>query len=175
MFARARRSLSPLAPAGNYDVEVHENIQDAVTLCEAADLKAVQVCVDLLPLVARDAQRLCRPLLQVFDAGVAHITSLKGRVFKRERLASTCMQILFDCAHGPIGGQMENQELVSCATAVVSRRFRDILHRLQVDSDAAGICPLPKFRISQVRPRSCASSARGSRSSVLTALCGRLR
>ncbi len=150
VFACARRSLSPLPPAGNYDVEVHENIQDAVTLCEAADLRAVQVCVDLLPLVSRDTQRLCRPLLQVFDAGVAHITSLKGRVFKRERLASTCMQILFDCAHGPIGGQMENQELVSCATAVVSRRFRDILHRLQVDSDAAGICPLPKYRISQV-------------------------
>jgi hypothetical protein len=40
---------------------------------------------------------------------------------------------------------------VACATAVVARRFRDILHRLQVDSDAAGICPLPKYRISQVR------------------------
>jgi hypothetical protein len=130
---------------------VHENIQEAVSLCEEADLRAVQVCVDLLPLVSRDAQRLCRPLLQVFDAGVAHITSLKGRVFKRERLASTCMQILFDCAHGSIGGQTENQELVSCATAVVARRFRDILHRLQVDSDVAGICPLPKYRITQVR------------------------
>lgn len=136
--------------AGNYDVEVHENIQDAVSLCEAADLRAVQVCVDLLPLVTRDPQRLCRPLLHVFDAGVAHITSLKGRVFKRERLASTCMQILFDCAHGSIGAHGEIQELVSCATVVVARRFRDILHRLQVDSDAAGICPLPKYRISQV-------------------------
>jgi hypothetical protein len=130
---------------------VHEHIQEAVALCEAADLRAVQVCVDLLPLVSRDHQRLCRPLLHVFDAGVAHITSLKGRVFKRERLASTCMQILFDCAHGCISGHSENQELVACATVVVARRFRDILHRLQVDSDAAGICPLPKYRISQVR------------------------
>jgi hypothetical protein len=132
-------------------VEVHENIQDAVSLCEAADLRAVQVCVDLLPLVSRDPKRLCPPLLHVFDAGVAHITSLKGRVFKRERLASTCLQIMFDCAHGTIGALGEIQELVSCATVVVARRFRDILHRLQVDSDAAGICPLPKYRISQVR------------------------
>jgi hypothetical protein len=121
-----------------------------VSLCETSDLSAVQVFVDLLPLVSHDAQRLCRPILHVFDAGVAHITSLKGRVFKRERLASMCMQILFDCAHGSIGDQSVNRELVSCATIVVARRFKNILQRLQIDSDAAGICPLPKYRISQV-------------------------
>jgi len=86
----------------------------------------------------------------VFDAGVAHITSLKGRVFKRERLASTCMQILFDCAHGSISDVSDSLQMVSCAAVVVVRRFRHILQRLQIDSDAAGICPLPKYRISQV-------------------------
>ena len=138
---------------------MHENIQEAVSLCEAADLRAVEVCVQLLPLVSHDPQRLCRPLLHVFDAGVAHITSLKGRVFKRERLASTCMQILFDCAHGSISDQGDNEQMVSCAAVVVARRFRHILQRLQIDSDAAGICPLPKYRISQVRVQSSATRA----------------
>ena len=72
-------------------------------------------------------------------------------MFKRERLASTCMQILFDCAHGSISDQGDNEQMVSCAAVVVARRFRHILQRLQIDSDAAGICPLPKYRISQVR------------------------
>ncbi len=142
---------------------MHENIQEAVSLCEAADLRAVEVCVQLLPLVSHDPQRLCRPLLHVFDAGVAHITSLKGRVFKRERLASTCMQILFDCAHGSISDQGDNEQMVSCAAVVVARRFRHILQRLQIDSDAAGICPLPKYRISQVQRDARCFRAQSSR------------